>query len=305
MKPRHIEAFKAIVECGSISKAALTLNISQPAVTATLQLLEKDVGLKLFTRTSSGMTPTAEGRALYTEVQRIFTGLSYLHTYARDLRSMKHGRITVSVIPVLSESWLPEVAYHFLSDHPEVSLFFQTTSSPNTAQWVEERRIDLGIAQSGFVDNQIELQKLFALDCVCIMPSDHPLSSKEIIYPEDLADQTFVALSPGDVIRIQTDKILDQAGVQVKRRVEVALSVTVRELVRKGFGISIMDSQSARAVADSGVVARPFHPAVIMEIYLMRPRGRPYSLFEEKFIEYCFRHAPKPLFPDLMPDSIL
>lgn len=298
MKPRHIEAFKAIVECGSISKAALTLNISQPAVTATLQLLERDVGLKLFSRTSSGMTPTAEGRALYTEVQRIFTGLSYLQTYARDLRSMKHGRIAVAVIPAMSEFWLPEVASHFLNDHPEVSLFFQTTSSPNTAQWVVERRIDFGIAQSGFVDNQIERQKLFTIDCVCIMPTGHPLTSKEIIHPEDLADQTFVALSPGDVIRIQTDRILEQAGVQVKRQVEVALGVTVRGLVGRGFGIAIVDSQSAHSAAGSGLVARPFQPSIAMEIFLLRPRGLPHSQFEEKFIDYCIQHAPKQMFPD-------
>lgn len=296
MNTRHIEAFKAIVECGSISKAALALNVSQPAVTKTLQLLEQHVGLKLFTRTSSGLVPTTEGRAFYTEVERTFSGLAYLRSFARDLRTMKHGRITVSVIPALSEKWLPQVASQFLMDHPDVSLFFHATSSPSTARQVAERRIDFGIAQSAYEDTQIERRKLFTIDCVCVMPANHPLAAKEVIFPEDLADETFIAHGPDDVIRIQTDRIFEEAGVVVKRQVAVSLGVMVRELVSHGCGVAVIDSQTARSSRDPGIVFRPFRPTVLMEIYLLRPHGRPESLFEERFLDFCIARAPKPMF---------
>jgi DNA-binding transcriptional LysR family regulator len=292
MKIRQLETFKAIMECGSITKAAHALNVSQPAVTKSLQLLEQTTGLRLFIRTPGGLLPTEEGRAFYLEVLRTFTGVAYLRAFAQDLKSMKRGRIIVSVIPALAESWLSGVAYDFLSTYPDISLFFHTTSSTDVAHHIVERRVDMGIAQAAFDDNQIERRRLFALDCVCILPENHRLTEKDIITAEDLDNEPFIALSPADSIRRELDIVFEKADVQVARRVEVTLGSLARELVRKGFGVSVVDSETARQGNGRGIVSRPFHPKISMDVFLLRARGRAESAFEDIFSDYCFRHAP-------------
>ncbi len=292
MNSRQVEVFKAIMECGSITRAADVLFVSQPAVTKSLQLLEHSLGLKLFTRTPKGLVPTSVARAFYTEVERSFIGLAHLRDYAGELRSLKHERLRVSVIPALSDRWLPQVLVRFLDKYPDASLSFQAASSPHTAQLVGQRQIDLGIAQSRIEDVSMERTLLFSLEAVCIMPANHPLTAEAVITPAHLHGQVFVSLSRQDIITIQLQRALDEAGVKVSRQVEVSLGASVRELVGLGFGIGIVDWGTVMERDDENFVIRPFRPRLEMPIYLLRMRDRPASLIEQRFIDQMVEHAP-------------
>ena len=97
MNYRQVEVFKAIMDCGSITEAAAMLRISQPAVSKALKLLEGELGLRLFTRTTKGIAATEEARALYAEVERTYFGMQNLARFAANLRDRKQGRIVVTV----------------------------------------------------------------------------------------------------------------------------------------------------------------------------------------------------------------
>lgn len=290
MNARQVEVFKAIMECGSITAAAVALHVSQPAVTKALQLLEHDIGLRLFERTPKGLIPTFEARAFYTEVERTFSGLRYLETFAQELASLKHARLMVSVIPALSDRWLPRVASRFLEAYPDVSLSFQAASSPHTAQLVGQGQVDLGIAQSRVEDPSMERTLLSTLRAVCVMASDHPLAAEEVIRPHHLRGQTFVSLSQQDIIRLQVEQVLAAAGVSIARPIEVSLGITLRELVALGFGIGIVDT--AEHPETNGIVTRPFEPRIDMPIYLLRRRNRTPSLVEQRFVEHILQWPP-------------
>src|SRR6476619_275485 len=102
--------------------AATVLRISQPAVTKALRLLEVELGLQLFVRTSKGIAATDEARALYAEVERTFFGMQNLKRFAGGLRDRKQGRLVVTAIPTLSVAWLPQMAARFAKTHPGVTL---------------------------------------------------------------------------------------------------------------------------------------------------------------------------------------
>ena len=85
MNYRQIEIFKAIMDRGSITEAARVLGISQPAVSKGLQLLEGELGLQLFTRTTKGIAATDEARALY----RWFTPLMHLDVHVKFVQYIK------------------------------------------------------------------------------------------------------------------------------------------------------------------------------------------------------------------------
>ncbi len=290
---RQVEAFKAIMECGSITRAAVALRVSQPAVTKSLQLLEHSLGLKLFTRTPKGLIPTYEARAFYTEVDRSFTGLASLARFAQDLRSMRHERLVVSVIPALSLRWLPEVIASFLAKYPEASFNFQASSSSHTMQLVGQRHIDLGIAQSRLEDPSMERIPLMDLPLVCVMPAGHPLAALEVVTAQHLRNQRFISLSAQDVATIQLRRLMSDEGVELTPEIEVALALSVFELVNRGLGIGIIDAESATNRPSPNVVIRPFSPALSMPIFILRLREEPTSLLAERFIGHlrdCCAH---------------
>ena len=109
------------MDSGSVTGAAAILRISQPAVTKALRLLEFDLGLQLFLRTTKGIAATDEARALYAEVERTYFGMQNLKRFAGGLRDRKQGRVVVTV-PALSVAWLPLMAARFARTHPGVTL---------------------------------------------------------------------------------------------------------------------------------------------------------------------------------------
>ncbi|WP_441523295.1 LysR family transcriptional regulator [Bosea sp. TAB14] len=126
MHYRQVEVFKAIMDSGSITEAANILRISQPAVSKALKLLEAELGLRLFARTTKGIAATEEARLLYTEVERTYFGMQNLARFAAGLSDRKQGRIVVSTIPALGIAWLPAMVARFSEAHPDVTIALES-----------------------------------------------------------------------------------------------------------------------------------------------------------------------------------
>src|SRR5580700_5901626 len=109
MKLRQIEAFRAVMQAGSTTAAALELHTSQSNVSRLISQLESDTRLVLFERTGGRLIPKPEAKALFREVERAFVGLKSL-TYAADsIRNLGSGRLRIASIPGIGLSFLPRV----------------------------------------------------------------------------------------------------------------------------------------------------------------------------------------------------
>lgn len=283
------------MEHGTITDAAHALFVSQPAVSKALSALEAEMGFPLFVRSKKGLTPTFEARAFYTEVTRSFSGLDVLSNVAQELKEMKHGRLVIGAIPALSMRWLPLLAARFLQAHPEVKLSIEAYSSPQVAQMVGQGRLDIGIAQSTTRDPAIRRTDLFALDVAAVMRIGHRLAKKAVVTPEDLAGENLVNLSPPDIIRQQLEGLLAKHGVDVSRRLEVALGSTLCRLVEQGEGIGLVDVETLSNFRSKCLVARRFRPQISMPISLLQSLRRPASQLEHRFVAYAVKHAPAAL----------
>ncbi|MGO4677713.1 LysR substrate-binding domain-containing protein [Bosea sp. 2YAB26] len=283
MNYRQVEVFKAIMDSGSITEAATMLRISQPAVSKALKLLEDELGLRLFSRTTKGIAATEEARALYTEVERTYFGMQNLARFAASLRDRKQGRIVVSTIPALGLAWLPAMVARFSAAHPDVTISLQSSNSTDAARLVGTGEIDLGIAQLRSEEYNLSRRKLFDLEGVIALPERHRLTSRSEIRAEDLADEAIVGLGLDDEFRRRLSQALDGASVRYRSMIDASLGVTVCTLVAAGCGVGIVDSEAARTQAGKGLVFRAFSPRIRVPIYLFRQRGRPTSKLVEAF----------------------
>ena len=284
MNYRQVETFKAIMDSGSITEAAGILRISQPAVSKALKQLEAELGLRLFSRTTKGIAATEEARLLYTEVERTYFGMQNLARFAEGLRDRKQGRIVVSTIPALGFAWMPAMVARFSEKHPDVTISLNSSNSADAARLVGAGEIDLGVAQLRSEEYNLSRRKLFELEGVVAMPTGHRLADKHEIHPEDLADESIVALGPEDEFRRRLTQALDGAGLRYRTVIDASLGVTVCALVAAGCGLGIVDSEAARARNGQGIVFRSFRPAIRVPIFLFRQRGRPTSKLVEAFI---------------------
>lgn len=109
LSQRGLEAFQAVVELGSLTRAARALGVSQPAVSRLLRELEARTGLTLFVRRANRLVPTEAGLTLVAEVERSFVGLAAIEAAARRLAQGRRRRLVVAAMPALATTLLPDL----------------------------------------------------------------------------------------------------------------------------------------------------------------------------------------------------
>lgn len=294
MNFRQVEIFSAIMECASITEAAVRLSLSQPAVSKSLKALEDELALRLFVRTTKGLRATDEARELYAEASRVVMGFTHLGAFAQNLRQLRHARIVVSAMTALCLKWLPEATAGFVRLYPEVSLEFQSRSSPDTVRLVGQGEVDIGISQARSDDLSVRRRKIFDLATVCAVPAGHALAEKPVLDVHDMQGQPVILLSAGDECRRRFEATLGAQGVSIRSTMEVALGAMLCAMVDAGCGIGIVDVETARAQSWRNTVFRRLAPAIRVPIYAMQNIHKPQSLAERRFIEHLVRCAPLP-----------
>lgn len=266
---RQIEAFKAVIENGTVSRGADLLNISQPAMSKLIAHLELDTGLRLFDRVKGRLVPTEQGMRLYEEIGRIFAGVRQVENAVDAIRREEQGRLAVGVIPALASSLIPHSMQGFLEGNGKVFCTVHQLTSQRIIDWVIARKLDVGLVGFGFDNPYVTLEPLLEHPLVCIMPRDHPLAAKSRIKPEDLDDAPFVTLHSDTYMGRRVDEMFMTYGI-VPRTVLVAnVAPTLCEFVAAGLGVSLVHPLAVLG-SDRRLVGRRFDPEIMYNFQLCR-----------------------------------
>jgi DNA-binding transcriptional LysR family regulator len=273
-----------VMACGTATRAAEMLRISQPAVSRLLSDLERSTKLTLFERGKGRIKPTAEAHAFYDEVQRSFVGMERLRFAAENIRSFASGTLRVASLPVLGHALLPRAVGCFSRDFPDVSILLHIRSSEAVKELVAAGQLDLGFAADEIDRAGVDSRVITAPEAVCIVPADHPLSGRAQIGPEDLSGARFISLAAEDAARARIDRIFVEAGISRRIAVETQYSITICNLVRAGAGVALVNTLALDGLNVAGLATIPFRPRVKFRIFLITPPGRDLSRIGRHFL---------------------
>jgi DNA-binding transcriptional LysR family regulator len=287
MKFKQIEAFRTVVQTGSMTIAAEALHTSQPNISRLIAQLEDAAGFALFMRVSGRLQLTDEGAELFRDVERAFIGLRSLQDSADHIRRSGTGRLRVGAVPSIALTTMPKVIRRFRQTHPHVAISLHTNDSPRVAQWVGTQFCDLGVVAYVSRDaSGIQSTLISSSPAVCAFPANHPLAGKTVVGPADLRDEEFIALSLLDGTRVKVDQRFREAGVELRNSgLETPYEATVCAMVAGGVGVSVVSQVVARAYVHAGLDFRPFAPEIIFESHLLRPKHAPESLLAQRFAQ--------------------
>jgi DNA-binding transcriptional LysR family regulator len=281
---RQVEAFKAVIEHGTVSRAAEVMNVSQPAISKLVAHLEEDTSLRLFERVKGRLAPTPYGMRLYAEIDRIFAGLRQVENAVEAIRRDEQGRLLVGVMPALSGSFIERSTTTFLARQPGVFCCVQSRSS----QWITEglvsRKLDVGLVIAPIDNPYIVTEPMMGHPVVFIAPLDHPLAAKSVIHPEDLIGQSFISFDPESHTSQRTSATLTAHGVVPNTRMVVNVSPTLCEFVAAGAGVSLVHPLIVGGLRDRLAVRR-FEPAIQLDFYLCRIRDSRNARLVDAFLE--------------------
>jgi DNA-binding transcriptional LysR family regulator len=281
---RQLRAFAAVMLAGSVTGAATRLRITQPAISALIAGLERDLGFNLFVRDSNRLQATSEATAFYRSVSAVLENLDSLERLATDIRHADEGTLRVAALPMLALEFLPKVAAGFLARHPNVRMILQTHSSPTVASLMAMQQYDLGFSESAYDEGWINAEQL-RVRCVCVLPIGHPLADRAVLTPADLDDLPIVT-APADHLRTQhLAEVFQASGAHLNVRVETPLFASMCAFVSQGAGYALVDAITAGGVHGGGLVTRPFEPAFYNDFAVLYPASKPVSRIADAFMQ--------------------
>jgi len=145
MDLRSLRYFVAVLQAGSLSRAAHTLYIAQPALTAQIKKLEADLGVQLLERSHAGVTATPAGSQLYEDAQRLLSDADAMRERIQRLPAGPEGSVTVAVPFLLASLLLGPVIARLHQTHPRVRVFVFDDLSVMVEKAMLDKRADLGV----------------------------------------------------------------------------------------------------------------------------------------------------------------
>lgn len=281
---RQLEAFRAVVANGSMTKAAGYLKISQPAVSRLIASLEESLGFSLFQRGRGLLQPTTEARFLFDEVERALANLEHISRLTKDIQARKAGHLRLACLPGFGTSLLPRVLARFLKERPGITVNFEPDKPDRIVEWVIAQQYDVGITEQ-FEGHPAIQHEVIPIRTVCVLPAGHPLSAKKKITPRDLDGLPIIHGNREHIFYRALREAFDVQGVEFRSSVETRQFAPACIMVAEGLGVSIVSEIDAREYESDGLLIKPFVPAIPFHVSILYPAHLPRSMLTHEFVE--------------------
>lgn len=278
----HLEAFRLVIELGSVSRAAERLRVSQPAVTKVMLRLEERLGFPLFEHGRGRTVPTPEALQFYESAAIALTSIERVAEVAQEIRQRQIGSIQIISHPMGATAVLPPVITAFRKSHPGVYVRVQTRNSPQLRELLPSQAFDLGLAEPP-IDGRLSKTLRQGMASVCVLPPGHQLSRKDFVTPADLSGYPLIVPGRDRPLHHALHRAFEDMGAAWNVSVEADLGITVGELVLHGIGAAVLDPLTASLFESRGLVTRRFKPTMLYEFVVFQPQ-RQASLITTAFL---------------------
>jgi LysR family transcriptional regulator, hca operon transcriptional activator len=218
MELRHLRFFVAVAEEGSLTTAAQKrLHTAQPSLSRQIRDLEFEVGAQLLTRSAKGVDLTPAGRAFLDHARLALAQVEAAATAARRAAQPAKASFALGFLTGQEMDWLPDAMRILHDELPATDVTLSSQYSPDLADALLRGRLDLAFMrrEAGLPD--LEFRRVAREAIVAVMPSDHPLASKESVSAEEIAREPFIHMSgTAPVFRQVIDDYFRSKGLSVK-----------------------------------------------------------------------------------------
>ena len=231
--------FYAVANTGNISKAAKELYISQPAISKSIQKLEENVGIKLFERSSRGVSLTPEGELLYTHVKSAFETLALGEDKLRRSISLGVGNLAIGVSSTLCKYILLPYLKEFIKKYPHISISIACHSTNQTLKLLEDGRLDIGlVGKPDFLKN-IDFYPLREIEDIFVATRDylHNLKLRGVERQYILQSSTLLLLDQENMTRQYIDGYFQGSHTVIQDIIEVSNMDLLIEMSKISLGI--------------------------------------------------------------------
>lgn len=240
MNLRYLQTFVGIAEAGSIARAGTRLNVSQPAASRQILVLEAELGIRLFDRIGRRLRLTSEGEDLLRQSRRLLMEADLLNERARALKGGQTGILRVGATPMVIENTLAGFLSHYQLRHPGVEVHFVEDGGLRLPSRLEKGDVHLALIVP---DDRFPNKPLYPVLNLAVLSKEHRLSRRRTLEIATLGDEPLLLLlQRGFGSREWFDAASNIAHIRPRMRLESAAPHTLIALTKVGYGVAVVPS---------------------------------------------------------------
>ena len=250
---RELEQFLAVAEAQSLSRAALSLGLTQSGLSRHIASLESRLNVRLFERTGRGVVLTQPGRELLPYAQSILKQAREAESRLVDMRRMPSGRVVIGVTPTVAQMVTAPVITAAREKYAGISLLVMESSASVIGEWLAEGRADLGVCYAppeqfgAALDGEKLLDDTLGLvSRIAAIPS----SASDAIALREAARLPLILPSRSNGMRKRLDAEAEASGIRLNVVMEVDSPAAIYAAVSSGVGHTVLPCLSAMAEAE-------------------------------------------------------
>jgi DNA-binding transcriptional LysR family regulator len=294
---KQLRMFAEVARAGSMTGAAGVLNVSPPAITLQMQLLQAHAGLPLLERSPAGMAPTEAGREVLQAAERIEAILAECGWALAGLSGSTRGEVSVGIIST-AKYFAPRVLAAFARTHPGVEISLLIGNRAEIIAGLSHFRADIAIMGRPPKELDVVATPIGDHPHVIVAPPDHRLAPCRDIDPAALASETLLVREPGSGTLGLMERFFADFGIAPRIGMQISSNETIKQAVMAGLGIAFISGHTVEAeIADGRLVALDIRGLPVMRqwnvVHLRDRRLMPAVRILERFLtEQAGAHLP-------------
>jgi len=255
MELLQLATFRMLATTLNFTRTATALNYVQSNVTAQIQALEEELGVRLFDRLGKRVTLTEVGERLLHYAEQIVDLTDEMCKVA-STKDPSMGTLTISAPESLCTYRLPTLLHHFRCHYPQVRVQFRPSPVADLRRLVSEGLIDIAfVLEEPLHSTKLIVKPLCTEPLHLIASPSHPLAHVDWVKPTDMEGETVLLTEGGCSYRSLFEHSLAVAGVQPATTLEFSSVEAIKQCVMVGMGISILPEMATRTEVEQGKIA--------------------------------------------------
>ena len=253
MDINQLEVLAVVAREKSFSRAAESLNRTQPAVSQAIRRLEQEIGEKLFDRSSKDGTLTLAGEVLLDYAKQMLNLRVTAQNAIKEMRDLHHGKVTISANEHTVFYLLP-IVQEFRRLYPLVKIEVQRGVASRIPKEVMAREVELGIISFKPNDDSVKSISVGTDELVLIVAPNHSLAEKSSVSVKELGMETFIAHNAPSPYRQKVIETFEKYNTRLNISVELPSLEAIKRLVEKGVGVALIPKLTAQSEIFGGQV---------------------------------------------------
>ncbi len=276
MTLQQLEYVVAVYRCRHFAKAAEYCGVTQPTLSAMVQRLEDELGVKLFDRSAQPVVPTPVGRVVVEQAWKVLSRARKLKAMVEEEKQSTEGTFRIGILPTIAPYLLPRFFPQLMAGHPEMDLRIVEMQTADIKKALQRGELDAAILVSlDGMDNYVQTPLYYEQFLAYVSRTDR-LFAKQAIRTADLAGETLWLLDEGHCFRDQLVKFCALRSARASQQHYTLGSIeTFMRMVEGGRGVTFIPELALPQLSDKQrELVRPFAlPIPVREVVLLTSRS--------------------------------